>query len=92
MKTVEVEFWTKIRVRRTIRLTDEGINALSAVSEPADEDGKQYIEEAYSDSPPSLKDLQTVYELIEETMPVSAFKIAEDKRIEQIKWRVISND
>lgn len=46
MKTVSVEFWTKVRVKRIIQVTDEAANMLNGIAVAGD-DGFKYIEEAY---------------------------------------------
>lgn len=93
MKTIEVEFWTKIRVRRTMQVTEDAITVLNAISEPQiDEKGKKYVDEAYEVPEAPQSELAKAFEVITNTKPIDDQIKEYDNYVEQIKWRVLSDE
>lgn len=44
MKTIEVEFWTKVKIRRKVQVTQEGLTELNRLCDDTIIHGRKYID------------------------------------------------
>lgn len=91
MKTISVEFWTKVRVKRIIQITDEAFDTLNGMAENQ-ENGK-YIDEAYIPNKKLAKEpqeepgeLETAYHILN-AVPFFDEILERDNYIEQIRYK-----